>query len=127
MSDNKENAKKVARILRILAEKVEGNPNILKGLELSQQEIPAVKQKKEMQEPPINFDIFQIFAEGDEAALRQKLETLDLRSLKRIIRQHGFDPSKLAEKWRKKERLLNLIIERVFARSDKGRVFKEYP
>ena len=73
------------------------------------------------------FDIFQIFAEGGEQALQQKLELLDLRTLKRIVGQHGFDPSKLAEKWRNKERLVNLIIDRVSARSDKGKVFKEYP
>jgi hypothetical protein len=125
MSDNKEIAKKVARILRTLARKVEENPDLLKDMELSLGDIPAVKRKEK--ELPINFDIFQIFAEGGEMALRQKLETFDLRTLKRIIRQHGFDPSKLAEKWRKKERILSLIIERVSARSDKGKVFKEYP
>ena len=127
MSDNKEIAKKVAHILRTLARKVEENPDLLKDMELSLGDIPAVKRKEKAKELPINFDIFQIFAEGGEMALRQKLETFDLRTLKRIIHQHGFDPSKLAEKWRKKERLLSLIIERVSARSDKGRVFKEYP
>ncbi|MBT9141120.1 MAG: hypothetical protein DDT30_01707 [Dehalococcoidia bacterium] len=128
MFDDKETAKRVSRILKLLSEKIEENPDILKGMGLSFGDIPIIsRKKKKMEEPPIDFDIFQIFAEGGELALRQKLELLDLRTLKRIVGQHGFDPSKLAEKWRKKERLLNLIIERVSARSDKGRVFKEYP
>ncbi|MBT9150053.1 MAG: hypothetical protein DDT40_00219 [candidate division WS2 bacterium] len=128
MSYDKEIAKRVARILRLLAEKIEENPDILKGKELSPGDIPIVsRKKKKIEEPTIDFDIFQIFAEGGEQALQQKLEILDLRTLKRIVSQHGFDTSKLAEKWRNKERLVNLILDRVSARSDKGRVFKEYP
>lgn len=128
MSNDKEIAQRVARILRLLAEKIEENPDVLKEMELSLGDIPTVSRKKEKtEEPPIDFDIFQIFAEGGEQALQQKLELLDLRTLKRIVGQHGFDPSKLAEKWRNKERLVNLIIDRVSARSDKGKVFKEYP
>lgn len=128
MSNDKEIAKKAAHILKVIAEKIEKNPEILSNLGLTLGDIPTVNQKKKkMEEPPIDFDIFQIFAEGGEPVLRQKLETLELNTLKKIVRQHGFDPSRLAEKWRKKDRLLNLIIERVSARSDKGRVFKEYP
>jgi len=128
MSNDKEIAKRVARILRLLAEKIEENPDILKGKQLMLEDIPVVsRKKKKTGEPTINFDIFQIFAEGGEQALQQKLEHLDLRTLKRIVSQHGFDPSKLAEKWRNKERLVNLILDRVSARSKKGKVFKEYP
>jgi hypothetical protein len=128
MFDDKEIAKRVARILRLLAEKIEENPDILKGKGLSLGDIPIVsRKKKKTEEPTIDFDIFQIFAEGGERALQQKLEFLDLRTLKRIVSQHGFDSSKLAEKWRNKERLVNLILDRVSARSDKGKVFKEYP
>lgn len=128
MSNDKEIAKRVARILKVLAKKIEENPDTLRDLGLILGDIPTVNQKKKKtEEPPIDFDIFQIFAEGGEPALRQKLKTVELKTLKGIVRQQGFDPSKLAEKWRKKERLLNLIIERVSARSDKGRVFEEYP
>jgi len=128
MSGDKEIAKMVSRILRLLAEKIEENPDILKGKELSLRDIPIVsRKKKKMEEPTIDFDIFQIFAEGGEQALQQKLENLDLRTLKKIVSQHSFDTSKLAEKWLNKERLVNLILDRVSARSDKGRVFKEYP
>jgi len=128
MSDDKEIAKKVARILRLIAGKIEENPDMLKETGLHIEDVPTIIRKKRKTERLlIDFDIFQIFAGGGEQNLRQKLEPLDLRTLKGIVSQHGFDPSKLAEKWQKKERLVNLIIDRVSARSDKGKVFKDYP
>jgi len=127
MSDEEDVAKKVARILRLLAGKIEDNPDFLKDIELAPRDIPIVNRKKKKEEPPIDLDVFRIFSDEGSEVLREKLEPLDLRTLVRIIRQHRFDPSKLAEKWKDKERLINLILERVAARSDKGKVFKEYP
>jgi hypothetical protein len=127
MSNKKEIAKRVARILRTLSRKIEENPDILNDMGLSLRDIPTAIRKKKKEELAIDFDIFQIFSDKGEETLRHKLGLLDLRSLIRIVRQHGFDPSKLAEKWKKKERLVNLILERVSARSDKGKVFKNYP
>lgn len=127
MSDKEDVAKQVARILRLLAGKIEDNPNFLKDMRLAPTNIPIVNRKKKMEEPPIDLDVFRIFSDEGSEVLRKKLEPLDLRTLVRIIRQHRFDPSKLAEKWKDKERLINLILEKVAARSDKGKVFKEYP
>lgn len=126
-SDNKEVAKRVSRILRIIAKRIEENPELLADSELSLLEIPALKRNKKAEPPSITFDIFDIFAEGGAQALRNRLEPLELRALKRIIAKHSFDSSKLADKWRKKERLINLILERVTARTEKGEVFKGYP
>jgi hypothetical protein len=127
MSDDREIAKRVAHILRILAGNIEENPELLKDIGLNLVDVPVKKRKTKAEELSVEFDIFEVFAQGGEQALRQKLNPLELRTLKRIIAQHGFDSSKLAEKWRTKERLVNLIIDRVTARSDKGRIFKEYP
>ena len=127
MSDNYEIAKRVVRILRIIADKIETNPAMLKDTELILENIPSIESKKKIEEISSVLDIYQIFAEGGEEALRQKLEALDLTALKGIIRLHGFDPGKLAEKWRKRDRLLKLIVDRVSARRDKGKVFEEYP
>lgn len=127
MPDDKEISKKVAQILKILARKIEDNPDLLKDTGLGIDDIPGLKRKGKTKEPiMIDFDIFQIFADGGDEALRQKLGLLELRDLKRIVSQHGFNPSKLADKWKNKDRLVNLIIKRVTARSDKGKVFKEY-
>lgn len=125
MSNNIETSKKIARILRMLATKLEDNPDFLNDIELHFGETPNFRKKK-VAPTPIDFDVFEIYAQGGEKALQQKLEHLDISTLKRVISTHGFDPSKLAEKWRNKERLLNLILDRVAARSDKGKTFKEY-
>lgn len=125
MSDDKETAKSIANILRILAKKIEEKPDLLEDIEVDIKDIPAFSQKRRIK-TFTNFDIFQIFSDEGEQALRQKLELLDLRTLRIIVRQHGFDQSKLAEKWKNKERLVNLILERVAARSGKGKVFKNY-
>jgi hypothetical protein len=127
MSNNKKIARRVSRLLRLLAEKIERNPEIIEELELNKDILIEHRKKEETKQSSIDFDIFQVFAEGTKQALRQKLELLDVKTLRNVIRQHGFDPSKLAEKWKNKERLINLIIERVAARHDKGKVFKEYP
>ncbi|TKJ26703.1 MAG: hypothetical protein CEE41_01725 [Hadesarchaea archaeon B3_Hades] len=126
MHDEKKMAMRLARILRAVAKEIEDNPDFLKNIELRIEDIPIVSGKKDMLEP-IDIDIFRIFSEGGDQALRQRLEPLELRALVQIVRQHGFDPSKLAEKWKDKERLINLILERVAARSDSGKVFKDYP
>lgn len=124
--EEKEKAKKIARILKVLAQKIIENPNLLKDLEIDANEIPNITQRRQKKDIALNFNIYQVFADNGEEALRSRLDNLDLIVLKRIISQHSFDSSKLAEKWRNKKRLIDLIVERVSARSEKGDVFKDY-
>jgi len=126
MSDDTAIAKRIADILRTLAGRIEKNPDLLKDIEFTFQDLPVVTRRKKVDKTSVGLDIFRVFADGGVEALRQKLDQLDLQALKRVIAAHGFDPSKLAEKWRRKERLINLIMERVARRSDKGSVFREY-
>ena len=124
MSESKDSAKDVARILRMLAEGIERKPELLKDLGLGKVAIVAEREKTAQR--PIDVDVFEIFSQGGERALRDRLNSLELNALRRIVRHHGFDPSKLAEKWKNKERLIDLIIDRVSARSEKGKAFKDY-
>lgn len=124
MSESKDSAKDLARILRMLAEGIERKPELLKDLGLEKVAIVAERGKTVLR--PVDVDVFGIFSEGGEKALRDRLNSLELNALRRIVRHHGLDHSKLAEKWKSKERLINLIIERVSARSDKGKAFKDY-
>jgi hypothetical protein len=126
MYDENLAALQVARILRILAKEIENNPELLKNEEFSLSDILKNKKGQKMENNLIDFDIFEIFSRDGKEALLEKLNQLDLNSLKKIVSQHGFDQSKLAIKWRKKEPLINLIIDRVVARSNKGKVFENY-
>ena len=123
MSD-KDSAKDVARILRMLAEGIERKPELLKDLGL--EKVAIVSERGKTAQRPVDVDVFGIFSQGGEKALRDSLNSLELNALRRIVRHHSLDPSKLAEKWKNKERLINLIIDRVSARIDKGKAFKDY-
>ncbi|TAL46787.1 hypothetical protein EPN87_04405 [archaeon] len=107
MSDDR--SRLIAKALRKLAEEVEKNPSLI------------FNDKNEKKE--VYIDIFQIYANGGELSLRNEIEKLDIEDIKNIIRKNSFDSSKLAIKWKNKERLVDLIINKVSARSDKGKVF----
>lgn len=124
-NDEMEKAKKLANILKILAKKVVENPNLLADLDLAAEDIPDIKPKKKQEKNIlIDFNIYQIFSNGGEKALREKLDPFDITVLRQIISQNSLDSSRLSRKWRKKEKLINLIVEKVAARSEKGNAFK---
>lgn len=124
-NDEMEKAKKLANILKILAKKVVENPNLLADLDLTAEDIPDIKPKKKQEKNIlIDFNIYQIFSNGGEKTLREKLDPFDITVLRQIISQNSLDSSRLSRKWRKKEKLINLIVEKVAARSEKGNALK---
>jgi hypothetical protein len=124
MSNNRENAEKIAAFLRLLAKKIEDNPDSVRDIGIK--DIPVLPSSRKSSKS-LEFDISKMLSEEGESALRQKLEQLELRELRTIVRKNGLDPSKLAEKWKNRERLINLIIQRMVSRKDKGKVFMNYP
>lgn len=119
---NEEYAKRAARFLRALAARIEERPEFFADLDLP--DLPAPARKKRAAPAPPAIDVFQVFFTGGVEQLRRDLEGLDLRELKSLISQHGLDPSGLARNWRKREKLIDLITERVEARGRKGEVFR---
>lgn len=111
--------------MRVVATSIEQHPELVNDLDFSDR-IVSPKRKRRLPYPPIDFDVFEVYATQGDEGLAEKLDGLDVMGLKRIVAMHGFDQSKLAEKWRSKQRLINLILDRVAARNDKGKVFKNY-
>jgi hypothetical protein len=72
---------------------------------------------------PAPIDPFLEYANGEEV-LQSQLQQLDVDALKDIVAQYGMDGSKLALKWKKPERLINLILVMVRERSTKGDAFR---
>lgn len=66
----------------------------------------------------------QLIIDGDDK-VNEKLEQLSIDELKDIIAEHGMDNSKLAMKWKDKDRLIKFILETAQRRSKKGDVFRE--
>ena len=69
------------------------------------------------------LDPIKLTEEGD-ALLWDKLEALTEKQLKDIIADFGMDPSKLAMKWKDKERLIRHIIDTSERRATKGDAFR---
>lgn len=69
------------------------------------------------------LDPFAVDQEG-EGVLRARLSGLSVEELKDIVAEHGMDPSKLAMKWKKPERLVDLIATTVSSRLHKGDAFR---
>ena len=61
----------------------------------------------------------------DEIALVEQLHSLTDKELKDIIADYGMDPSKLAMKWKDKERLINHIVDASKRRACKGDAFRD--
>lgn len=64
-------------------------------------------------------------AERGEAGLKVELSRLTEKQLKDIIAEYGMDQSKLAMKWKDKNRLIDLITETSVRRAKKGDVFRQ--
>lgn len=128
----------LAQMLRILSEEVEGNKKLAIRLAVPWQayladSMPAIsaasdkpprKKKATSKEPPA-LDPFMAFLEGGSVGLIKALENVEVQECKTIISHYALDPSRSYVRWRKKERLVEFIVQRVKAVANKGEVFKE--
>lgn len=72
---------------------------------------------------PAVLDPVAVISEGENILL-EKLGNLTDKELKDIIADYSMDPSKLAMRWRKKEKLIDLIMEAARRRASKGDAFR---
>lgn len=75
---------------------------------------------------PGSFDPMAVYREQPDNLLR-RLGGLSVEELKDIIAEHGMDRTKLARKWKEKDRLIELILNAVKSRSQKGDAFRAAP
>ena len=68
------------------------------------------------------IDPIKLAEEGNLST--EVLEPLTDKELKDIIADYGMDPSKLAMKWKNKNRLIQLILDTSFRRASKGDAFR---
>lgn len=69
------------------------------------------------------LDPFAIFEEIGQG-LAAKLDELTVEQLKDIVAEHGMDRSKLAMKWKSKEKLIPFMVKTVSSRLSKGDAFR---
>lgn len=69
------------------------------------------------------FDPMMVYRENPEN-LKSRLIRLNIEELKDIVAEQGMDRSKLAMKWKDKDRLIQLIVTTVETRVHKGDAFR---
>jgi len=62
--------------------------------------------------------------QSGEQHLRSQLAPLDLEQLRDVIADHRMDPSKLAMKWKDRERVIDHIVATAVERGQKGDAFR---
>lgn len=102
---------------------------ILEGVDIATKNDDSLKKAKKKKRPSNRreaaiLDPIAMISE-DEGLLIEKLQELTDVQLKNIIADYGMDPSKLAMKWKNRERLIDHIIGVARRRASKGDVFRE--
>lgn len=125
---SKNELKLVSQTLRKIAIIMEKEPKFLEDLERWLEKYEASSKKKSIgdhdKDTPV--DIFNVYSKEGKDGLASTLKALELPELRKIIISNNLDPSKLSHKWKDKEKIINLILERTAARSNKGRAFINY-
>lgn len=73
---------------------------------------------------PGPWDPYGVYADVGEAGLRDRLGELELEQLRDIIAEHGMNNDGLAMRWKKADKVVNRIVERVVDRAAKGDAFR---
>ena len=133
---NRKSVLTLKNLLDAVIEEAESNPefsnkleNILSGSISAEPEKPSAKmstgaKRSGNRRAPAALDPIALIEDGEDALLEQ-LSNLTDKELKDIIADYGMDPSKLAMKWKNRDRLINLIIDTSHRRASKGDAFRD--
>ena len=68
-------------------------------------------------------DVFTALQEKGDEEFKFWLRTLDLPTLKGIVKQNGFDPAKASQRWKDTDKFIVLVDEQTHARLKRGSAF----
>jgi len=77
---------------------------------------------REVVAPPL--DPFAVLRQSGAQGLHEALASVDIGSLKAIVRAHRLDPARISARWTTPERIIELIVEQAQARLNHGRAFE---
>jgi hypothetical protein len=115
-------------LLKLIEEEAGRNPNFSSRLEEIVAELPSKEQRKTSKQKNATQsiaapDIFAALQEKGEEEFRFWLRTLDVATLKTIIKKNGFDPAKASVRWTEPDKFVALIVEQAIARLKRGSAF----
>jgi len=68
-------------------------------------------------------DVFAAFQEKGEVEFGFWVRTLDIPTLKAVIKSNGFDPAKASQRWTDPDKFVGLVIEQTVSRLKRGASF----
>ena len=118
--------KKLRALFKVITDEAAKNEkfaeSIAKAMGLNEPKTKPATAKKARRDPAV-LNPVQMIAD-DAARLEQRLLNLSEKELKDIIAEYALDPSRVSSRWRKKEKLAELIMERAKQWATKGDAFK---
>lgn len=126
-SDQIELSERLRAFMEVIVEEAKVNPGLARRIsrslgETTYEAYVSKRMPRHRRTPPV-VDPFLLYEQGEDH-LRLALADLDLDQLKDVVAGHGMDRARLALRWRKPERLIDLIVETVKTRTHKGEVFR---
>lgn len=85
---------------------------------------PSLSKKRRNSRMKSVFDPVELYHQKGEKHLRQQLQHLEVTQLKDMIAEHGMDSSRRAMRWKKRDRLIELIVQTASCRARKGNAFR---
>jgi hypothetical protein len=124
-----QSTKKLTPILRnllsLVDEEASRNPEFAARLESIMAEFPT-RPARPPRPPKTAVEIPNVFAalkDKGEVEFRFWVRTLDLTTLKAVIRTNGFDPAKTSQRWTDPDKFVALVVEQAVARLKRGSAF----
>ncbi|MFZ4508184.1 MAG: hypothetical protein ACOYON_10875 [Fimbriimonas sp.] len=105
-----------AKVNVAFAERLE---TILCPVAVRKPEVPARSKPAEVQVP----DVFGELIQRGEEEFGFWLRTLDLETLRAIVRANGYDPQRRAQKWKNADKFVELINAQTIAKKNRGSSF----
>lgn len=115
-------------LMELVIEEARSNPDFQRRLEqaLSDKVVPTGagnRRRGPRRRNPPSLDPFALYEQGEER-LRDALSDLEIELLKDIVAGYGMDRARLALRWRTPGRLIDLIVDTVKSRTQKGDAFR---
>lgn len=121
--------KKLTTVLRgflaLVDDEATRNPEFAAKLEAVMAELPS-RPARPLRLPKTAIiipDIFTALQDKGEVEYGFWVRTLDIPTLKAVIRANGFDPAKASQRWTDPDKFAGLVIEQTLARMKRGSSF----
>ena len=120
---------KLTAVLRDFLTVVDGeasrNPDFAAKLEAVMAQLPSRPARPPRSPKPV-VAVPEVFAElqaKGEVEFGFWVRTLDIPTLKAIIKKNGFDPAKASQRWADPDKFVGLVVEQTVSRQKRGSAF----